>query len=112
MKAKSLSNTKFYHLFEQHISRAGPGNKATKEDVTEFQCHHDIVSADHQEMKNKSIFCTRAYKDFSQLFDVLYIGASIDKNGQALLSHFTIAGVEQENAMAFTKKFMEAVTWK
>ena len=111
-KAKSLSNTKFYHLFEQHISRAGPGNKATKDDVTEYQCHHDIVAASHQGMKNKSVFCTRAYKDFSQLFDVLYIGASIDKNGQALLSHFTIAGVEQDNAMAFTQKFMEAVTWK
>jgi len=112
MKSKSLSNTKFYYLYEQHISRAGPGNKASKEDVTEYQCQHDIVSNNQHNLKNKSIFCTRAYKDFSQLFDVLYLGASIDKDGQALISHFTIAGIEQETAQAFTKKFMESVSWK
>ncbi|MFQ3208813.1 MAG: serine protease Do, partial [Colwellia sp.] len=41
-----------------------------------------------------------------------YLGASVDKNQQALVSHFTLAGVSQENAMAFTGKFMEAVSWK
>ena len=112
MKAKSLSDTKFYHLYEQQISRAGPGNKARKEDVSEYQCHHDIVTPASQGIKNKAIFCTRAYKDFPQLFDVLYLSASIDRDNQALVSHFTIAGTEQSTALAFTKKFMESVSWK
>ncbi len=51
-------------------------------------------------------------KDFQGLYDVLYLSASIDKNQQALVSHFTLAGVSQENAMTFTDKFMEAVSWK
>ena len=112
MQAKELTNTKFYTLYEQQIKRAGPSNKATKEDVTEFECQHDVVIPEHQGIKNKAIFCTRAYKDFSGLFDILYLAASIDKNEQALLSHFTVAGVTQDSAMAFTKKFMESVTWK
>ncbi|XPF92808.1 S1 family peptidase [Colwellia sp. RE-S-Sl-9] len=112
MQAKELSETKFYTLYEQQIKRAGPANKATKEDVTEFQCQHDIVMPTHKGIKNKTIFCTRAYKDFSGLFDILYLAASIDKNDQALLSHFTVAGVTQDSAMKFTKKFMESVTWK
>jgi len=112
MKAKNLSETKFYTLYEQQIKRAGPANKATKEDVTEFECQHDLVSPQNQGIKNKAIFCTRAYKDFSGLYDILYLAASIDKNDQALLSHFTVAGVTQDSAMAFTKKFMESVTWK
>ena len=112
MQSKDLTNTKFYTLYEQQIKRAGPSNKATKDDVTEFQCQHDIVQPLNGGMKNKAVFCTRAYKDFSGLYDVLYIAASIDKNDQALLSHFTIAGVQQDSAMAFTKKFMESVTWK
>jgi len=112
MQAKDLTNTKFYTLYEQQIKRAGPSNKATKEDVTEFECQHDVVIPEHQGIKNKAIFCTRAYKDFSGLFDILYLAASIDKNEQALLSHFTVAGVTQDSAMAFTKKFMESVTWK
>lgn len=117
MQAKDLSDNKFYHLYQQQISRASAGNRAGKDDVSEYQCHHDLVSPSStantsQAINNKSIFCTRAYKDFPGLFDVLYLGASIDKNQQALLSHFTLAGVSQENAMTFAGKFMEAVSWK
>lgn len=112
MKAKNLSATKFYHLYEQHIQRAGAGNRAGKEDVTEYQCHHDLVKPENTAMNSKSIFCTRAYKKYPKLFDVLFLGASIDKEQQALVSHFTIAGISKENALAFTKKFMGSVSWK
>ncbi|MBL4941715.1 MAG: trypsin-like peptidase domain-containing protein [Colwellia sp.] len=112
MQAKDIGANKFYHLYQQQISRAGAGNRANKENVTEYQCHHDLVMPDNQAITNKSIFCTRAYKKFPDLFDVLYLSASIDQETQALVSHFTIAGVNQENALAFTRKFMEAVSWK
>ncbi|TYK65237.1 S1 family peptidase [Colwellia echini] len=117
MRAKDLSDDKFYHLYQQQISHAGPGNRAMKEDVSEYQCRHDLIMPEStintdKVINNKTIFCTRAYKDFSGLFDVLYLSASVDKNQQGLVSHFTIAGVNQENAMAFTSKFMEAVSWK
>jgi hypothetical protein len=117
MQAKNLSDNKFYHLYQQQIARAGAGNRAGKDDVSEYQCHDDLVlpqstANSSKEINNKSIFCTRAYKEFPGLFDVLYLGASVDKNQQALVSHFTLAGVNQENAMSFTGKFMEAVSWK
>lgn len=112
MQAKELGGNKFYHLYRQQIARAGAGNRAGKDDVTEYQCHHDIVMPENKAINNKSIFCTRAYKDFPDLYDVLYLAASIDKKQQALVSHFTISGVSQENSMAFTEKFMEAVSWK
>jgi len=112
LQAKNLSDVKFYQLFQRQISRVMPGNKAGKEDVTEFQCQHDIVMPDHQKINNKAIFCTRAYKDFSNLYDVLYLGISIDRHDQALISHFTFAGVSQSSAQSFTQKFMESVSWK
>jgi hypothetical protein len=112
MKAKDIGATKFYHLYQQQISRAGAGNRAGKDNVTEYQCHNDIVMPENKAINNKSIFCTRAYKKFPGLFDVLYLSASVDKDEQALVSHFTIAGINQSNALAFTRKFMEAVSWK
>ena len=101
MQAKDLSDNKFYHLYQQQIARAGAGNRAGKDDVSEYQCHHDIVKPDIANINNKAIFCTRAYKDFSGLYDVLYLGASIDKDQQALVSHFTIAGVNQKKFDGF-----------
>lgn len=112
INAKDLSASKFYHLYQQQIQRAGPSNKASKEDVSEYQCHNDIVMPANQSINNKSIFCTRAYKKFPQLYDVLYLAASVDKDNEALVSHFTISGIEQSSALAFTRKFMESISWK
>lgn len=112
MNAKNLSDTKFYHLYEKQIARAGADNKASKEDVTEFQCHHDIVGDSPVGMVQKAIFCTRAYKKFPGLFDVLFLGASVDKNEQALVSHFTLSGVQEQTSLTFLTKFMESVSWK
>lgn len=112
LQAKKLSDIKFYQLFQRQIARVMPSNKAGKDDVTEFECQHDIVMPQSQAINNKAIFCTRAYKDFDGLYDALYLGISIDRDDQALISHFTLAGVSQQSAQAFTKKFMESVSWK
>lgn len=112
MKSKELNALKFYNIYQQQLYRVGPDNQAGKDDVTEFQCHHDLVTNATKSIDNKAIFCTRAYKKFPQLYDILFLSASVDKNEQALISHFTLAGVTQASATAFTKRFMEAVTWK
>lgn len=112
LEAKDLSDTKFYHLYQRRISGARANNKVGKEHVGEFQCHNDIVTPDNNAISNKTVFCTRAYKDFPKLFDVIYLAASIDHNDKALISYFTLSGVEQNNALIFTKKFMEVVSWE
>lgn len=112
MKSLKLGATKFYRLYQNQIARVMPSNKATKDDVTEFQCQHDLVMPEHQNINNKSVFCVRAYKDFPNLYDALYLGISVDKNKQALLSHFTVSGVAQDSVQDFTKQFMESVSWK
>ena len=112
MQAKDIGANKFYRLYQQQISHAGAGNRADKENVTEYQCQHDLVMPDNQTINNKTIFCTRAYKKFPDLFDIIYLAASIDRKKQALVSHFTIAGVSKRNALAFTRQFMESVSWK
>jgi hypothetical protein len=112
LQAKKLSSTKFYQLFQRRVARVMPGNKAGKDDVTEYECQHDIVMPNNHKINNKAILCARAYKDFTNLYDVLYVGISIDKDDQALLSHFTLAGVSQQSSQAFTQKFMESVSWK
>ncbi|WP_448553814.1 S1 family peptidase [Thalassotalea montiporae] len=112
METSKISDFKFYHLYQRQVARAVASNKATKDDVTEFACHHDIVMPASSKINNKSILCTRNYKKFPDLFDVLYLGLSVDRDTQALISHFTIAGVEKNMALAFTKQFMESVSWK
>ncbi|QOL26165.1 trypsin-like peptidase domain-containing protein [Thalassotalea sp. LPB0316] len=112
LAAKNISDTKFYHLYNQKLHNARAYNKVQKDDVTEFSCQHDIISPENQSIIQKAVFCARAYKDFPNLYDVVYLAASVDKNQQALISNFSLSGVKQDSAMAFMKKFIEAVTWQ
>ena len=112
IKSDELNRFRFYNVYEQQISRAGADNMANQENVTEFSCMQDVVSHQVNDIKTKSVLCTRAYKKYEGLFDVMYISASIDKAQQGLISHFTLAGIEQSLALKFTQKFMESVEWK
>lgn len=112
LAAKDISATKFYHLYNRKILNARAYNKAQKDDVTEFSCQHDIVTPNNQTITEKAVFCARAYKDFPELYDVVYLAASVDKNQQALISNFSLSGVKKESAVAFMEKFIEAVAWQ
>jgi hypothetical protein len=106
-----LHPLQFFNRYQQHIDRANPDNQATKEDVTPFECQHQVVQQPNGQ-RAKTIFCVRAYRQFASLYDALYLAASLDHQQQGIVSHFTLSGVSQENALAFSRKFSEAVLWQ
>ncbi|WP_371375988.1 S1C family serine protease [Thalassotalea aquiviva] len=110
-EADELSSTRFYQLYQTQFAQASANNRASKDDVTEFECQHDITQIEQQGIKNKSILCVRAYKKYHGLFDVMYIAASIDKTNKAIVSHYTLAGVAEDLAQQFNLKFMESLAW-
>ena len=61
------------------------------------------------------MLCTRAYRKYPGLYDVMFLGGSIQgPNGEsdkAFIRHFTLAGVEQNNIDAFLKRFMATAVW-
>ncbi|WP_342751423.1 serine protease [Bowmanella denitrificans] len=111
LTSDKLSSATFYNLYEQGMQSAGPGNNAGKENVTNYSCQQQRMANSHN-MKLRFVFCTRAYKDFDQLYDVLILGASYDQANQGLISHFTLAGVTQQMSQAFTQRFVEALAWQ
>lgn len=111
IESRKLNELRFYHLYKKQISNAAMDNKVTKQDVTEFECQHNTVKTDMDNMKSRAILCTRAYKKYSGLYDVMFLSASIDRNTEALISHFTLSGVNKDLSLRFTQKFMENVQW-
>ncbi|OMH28479.1 hypothetical protein BGP75_20985 [Motiliproteus sp. MSK22-1] len=115
LETEELSSWTFYSALERALSGARPGNRASREDVTNFQCNNDFYRAQVKSGADtvyKATFCSRQYKNYPKLYDVFYIAATINRKDQALVSHFTLAGVEQELAMKFTEKFIGSVGWK
>ena len=111
LDGKSLGEHRFYNFYSQSITGASAGNNATKTDVTNFRCQQDKIT-NINGVTNKTILCLRAYKEFDQLYDVLFVAATLDHSQQGLISHYTMGGVTKESALVFTQKFMDTVSWQ
>jgi serine protease Do len=111
LDGKALGEHRFYNFYSQSITGAGASNNASKKDVTNFRCQHDKVT-NINGVTNKTVLCLRAYKEFDQLYDVLFVAATLDHSQQGLISHYTLAGVSKESALIFTQKFMDAIAWQ
>ena len=111
LDGESLGEHRFYNFYSQSITGAGAGNIASKTDVTNFRCQQDKVTNIHG-VTNKTLLCLRAYKEFDQLYDVLFVAATLDHAHQGLISHYTLSGVSKESTLVFTHKFMDSIEWQ
>jgi len=116
LEADKLHQLQFYAYYQRLFSDFAPGNKAREKDVSDYQCDSEFVAVNNveaqPERKTKAVFCARAYKDYPQLYDVLFLQGTVDDSRAAFISHFTLAGVSRENAKAYARKFMEVAQWQ
>ena len=114
LESDTLNPSQFYNMYKTQIANIYPDNYAGKDDVTDFECYEEYMQAQSisgMNVKTKGTFCARLYKKYQGLYDVLYLGASVHENRKGLISHFTLAGVSKELAMAFMKKFISNIVW-
>jgi hypothetical protein len=116
LEADKLNGLQFYAYYERLFGDFAPGNKARETDVGDYQCDTNFVAVNQLEAqpqrKTTAVFCARAYKDYPQLYDVLFLQGTVDDSRAAFISHFTLAGVSRENAKAYAQKFMEMAQWR
>ena len=116
LEADKLNGLQFYAYYERLFGDFAPGNKARETDVGDYQCDTNFVAVNQLEAqpqrKSTAVFCARAYKDYPQLYDVLFLQGTVDDSRAAFISHFTLAGVSRENAKAYAQKFMEMAQWR
>ena len=111
IQAKDLHPLQFFNRYQQSINQMNADNSAGEDDVTAFSCQDQILSP-VEGQHAKAVFCIRAYRNYPALFDVAYISASLDHQQQGVISHFTLAGVDQQMALQFSHKFIGAVVWQ
>jgi serine protease Do len=113
LESDELNVFQFYNMYQTQIENVYPDNYAGKEDVSNFACYEDFI-ADGEQGSNavtKGTFCARKYLKYPGLYDVLYIAATVHENNKGLVSHFTLAGVEMDLALQFTRKFLASIRW-
>ena len=106
-----MNSWRFYTYYEKLFQDFVPGNRVSEDDVTNFECQ-DGFTRFASSRQYKTLFCLRAYKDYPDLYDVLFLQGTVDHAEKAFVSHFTLAGVSKENSLNFTKRFMEYSQWR
>ena len=111
LQADQLQSWRFYTYYEKLFQDFVPGNRASEEDVTNFECE-DRFTGSSTGRQYKTVLCVRAYKDYPDLYDVLFLQGTVDDSAKAFVSHFTLAGVSKRNSQQFAERFMEYSQWR
>ncbi len=109
MAADSLNRFQFYNLMETRYTHKRLGNSYSKEDSTNFRCHTDFVAIDERPWRVSA--CTRGYRDYAGLYDVVLLLAAVQENDRGLVIRIGAAGISQSNALGLLKKFTESISW-
>lgn len=109
--SEKLNSFRFYELIDSRMNMMGDGNWPMKDDFSEYQCQLDTVENIHN-VRFKSAVCIKAYKEYSGLFDVVFVSATLDQKTASLVSKFRLSGITQASFEKFTPMFMDAVKWQ
>ena len=80
--------------------------------LTGQRCEENFVRAPGDHPPLRVMWCARAYRAFEGLYDVWVLTLTQDRSDEALVSRLVMQGVTFDNAVALTKRFLEAVQWK
>jgi len=103
----TLNTVQFYSLIEGYYAKIYSANRAEKEDVHPYKCNEGFIANPDQRVA----FCSRAYKEYTGLYDVVLVSTTVHKGDRALLSYFSLSGVEKNPALRFAERFLGEVKW-
>lgn len=110
IQSNKLSPMQLAQLYEDTLNRRYGNNNASSEDVSNYHCSESLIK-NSAKAKIKGITCVRAYRKYSDLFDVKFKSVMLGKDNQALVAKYMLQGITIDTANAFNNKFLEQLSW-
>jgi len=109
---RNLGAMRFYTTLSHHSDYISSANDTSEFDTNLFKCQYGTVRSPSGTNNSRVRLCSRAYKHYPGLYDTMFLATTLDRDHQAMISEFSLSGVEQSTAQAFTQRFMEMVQWQ
>ena len=111
LRGKDLGALRFAQLQESRFGGKyeGYGLGYDRKHHTKWICSDEIVAL--QGTRAKTAMCLRRYKRFEGLYDVVLRVATLGDSSVALYAALDLEGVEFNAALAFTRRYLEAIRW-
>ena len=80
---------------------------------TPQRCREDFVADPGAQDRPllRVVWCARAYRPFEGLYDVMVLSVTQDRAEEALASRLSLQSIAYDDAVALTRRFLEAVRW-
>lgn len=108
-RTDKLSSIRFYNYLEKHFKRPHIIAGGEEESVGSYQCSSDFV--EHNGLDYKVVFCMRGYKKLEGLYDSFMAATTLVSNRQSLHTTLVLSGVSYNNAIRFSRSYLEAIAW-
>jgi hypothetical protein len=109
IQSDSLNSWQLAQLYQRRIKTKGVKN-ADRRHIGNYFCKQDVV-VNSTKQRLKTTICTRSYRKFAGLYDVVFAALLLGKDDQGLVAKFNLTGVSQDTGQAFTHKFVESIKW-
>ena len=110
LTSEKMNSVRFYNLMQDYFANPSTSLSGDKDDFTEFRCKTDFVQ--NASLNFKTAFCVRRYKEFDDLYDSVLNAATVTENRRGLVTTLVLTGVSFENAVAFSRSYLETFAWK
>jgi serine protease Do len=110
LSSRELGTRQFNKLYAHYFSVNDGRFRAGKEDVTKFTCQTGFV--EHAGLTMRTVICMRAYKKLPGLYDAVLKVAILNNESRGAISAVELGGVSYDNAILFSKKYLEGISWK
>jgi hypothetical protein len=107
LSSKELNRFQFFALYERFFQGHRSAMEGSEEQVGTFECQTDFVG--HQASTFKVVFCARAYKKLSGLYDMMLKAASLDDNHEGVYTDLKVTGISFENAKRMARQYLESI---
>ena len=109
LETDRLEPLRFYRLYRA-LNKSQFGSRATEDDVQRFSCDTRFVDVNGQEFK--TTLCTRGYKNYPGLSDVLFTAAMVGRDNIGFIFNLDLSGTELGAASRLIVRFLREIRWQ
>lgn len=108
-----LNQFQFAAFLSQQSQPRVIGGGPLRKWYTPQRCHEDflVTSPAQDRPPLRVVWCAHAYREFDGLYDVAVMAVTEDRGREALVSRLSLQAVGYEDAVALSKRFLQAVQW-
>lgn len=109
LETDSLDPLRFYRVY-QALNVSQFGGRAREDDVGRFRCDTRFVDVNDQPFR--ATLCSRRYKRYPQLHDVLFTASMVGNDQVGFLFNLDLSGTDLESATRLIVRMLENTQWQ